>query len=168
MPSTARCLDAYAVAGLQRPRAFGRDALDAPVVADDHVAPGLPRRTARETVRRMLAPVREQRHARRDERFDLAHDATTAARAPSAAGVGPQRIRAHAQRVSILKRLDRRVQTVRHVCVYAAQAVNVWARAHAARDRLVVSELARALRLRAADGQIVHRALTRRRNLIGQ
>src|SRR5205085_5191156 len=101
--TAARRLDAQAFASLQRPRAFGVDRFDAPVAAHDHVMPGLPVCATRETVRRALASVGQERSARSHERLDLAHDAITAARAAKPAGVCSELISAHAQRVSIFE-----------------------------------------------------------------
>ncbi len=73
----------------------------------------------------------------------------------------------HPQRIGILKRLSGRIQTISHVCVRGAHAVKRRPRAHATGDRFVVGELCARARIDTANRQVVHRALTRRRNALG-
>src|SRR5688572_1801258 len=161
MPAAAGRLDADAVAGLQLARAL-RVYLRGAAAADERVAAPPSVLAARESVGRARAAVGEQGHARGDERLYLADDAVAALVTPTPARAAPQTVCAHAQRVRVLQSLGRGVQAVGHVRVDARDAVHGRARAHAARDRLVVSELAPRPRVNAPDGQVVHRTLTSR------
>ena len=73
----------------------------------------------------------------------------------------------HPQRIGILKRLSGRIQTVSHVRVCGVHAVKRRPRAHATGDSFVVRKFCARARIDTANRQVVHRALTRRRNALG-
>src|SRR4030088_2592403 len=74
----------------------------------------------------------------------------------------------HAQRVRVLERLSRRIQTVRHVRVGRIHPVKLGSRAHAASNGFVVRKFGAGPRINSADGEIVHGALAGRGNAFGK
>src|SRR5581483_901730 len=89
---------------------------------------------AAQAVRRALAPIRKQRHARRRERFDFANRPVATFLSSLPAGIFANAVLAHAQRISVLERFRGCVETVRHVRMGRAHAVQLWPRTHSTGD----------------------------------
>ena len=75
------------------------------------------------------------------------------------AGVFPDAIFTHSQRVGVLERFRRCVEAVGHVRVCGIHAIGVWPRAHATSDSLVIWKLTAGARIDATDSQVIHRSL---------
>ena len=129
-------------------------------------------------VRSMLTafPLRPGEYSMRDTHFTywkfytVVHEFGRGALLPFTTGSPSQSILAHTQRVRVLERFRRRVQTVRHVRVHAAHAVERRPRTHPASDCFVIRKLLSLPPscINAADREIVHCPLTGGGNPIRQ
>src|SRR4051794_22469834 len=127
------------VAGLERDARLRSQR--APVEA---VGPRLAVRAALGTVGRMPPPIGQDRGLAALARGERADPAVPARRAPGAAAPGPERIALDPWGIRGFKRLDGRVERVRHRYMYGRRTRPVTRSALAPADRLVVAEAGRA------------------------